>query len=74
MTAGASFAKWGLGLFVFDAIWPAFNYSPVAVGKNARLLRQAFFLAFYVLGALLAFDAARRALDVMSMVTRRGQS
>jgi hypothetical protein len=26
------------GYFVFNAIWPSFYYSPIAVGKNAWLL------------------------------------
>jgi hypothetical protein len=38
------------GYFVFDAIWPSFYYSPVAVGKNAWLLAQAFFIAVYFAG------------------------
>jgi hypothetical protein len=33
------------GYFVFDVIWPSFYYSPVAVGKNAWLMAQAFFIA-----------------------------
>ena len=33
------------GYFVFDAIWPSFYYSPIAMAKNAWLLGQAFFIA-----------------------------
>ncbi|WP_104461516.1 hypothetical protein [Bradyrhizobium sp. AC87j1] len=53
------------GYFVFDAIWPSFYYSPVAAGKNAWLLAQAAFIAVYLAGAILAFSAARRALDAI---------
>src|ERR1700742_625881 len=41
------------GYFVFDAIWPSFYYSPVAAGKNAWLLAQAFFIAIYFVGLLM---------------------
>jgi hypothetical protein len=51
------------GYFVFDAIWPSFYYSPVVAGKNAWLLGQAFFIAVYFVGAILAFGAVRRAFD-----------
>ncbi len=53
------------GYFVFDAIWPSFFYSPVAGGKNAWLLAQAFFVAVYFAGALLAFNTVRGALDAV---------
>ena len=56
------------GYFVFDAIWPSFYYSPVAAGKNAWLLGQAFFIATYFVGLVVAFSAARRAL---SLATQR---
>src|SRR5215468_9494910 len=44
------------GYFVFDAIWPSFYYSPVAAGKNAWLLAQAFFIAVYLSGAVITFN------------------
>jgi len=50
------------GYFVFDAIWPGFYYSPVPAGKNAWLLAQAFFIALYFVGLLIAFNDARHAL------------
>lgn len=53
------------GYFVFDAFWPSFFYSPVAAGKNAWLLGQAFFVALYFLGALLAFASLRSELKAM---------
>ena len=53
------------GYFVFDAIWPAFFYSPVAAGKNAWLLGQAFFIAVYFAGAVLMFNTVRHALDAI---------
>jgi hypothetical protein len=51
------------GYFVFDAIWPSFYYSPVVAGKNAWLLGQAFFIAVYFAGTILAFNTVRRALN-----------
>ena len=53
------------GYFVFDAIWPSFYYSPIAVGKNAWLLGQAFFIAVYFAGTILMFNAVRRALNAI---------
>ena len=53
------------GYFVFDAIWPSFYYSPIAMGKNAWLLGQAFFIAIYFTGTILAFNIVRRALDAL---------
>jgi hypothetical protein len=53
------------GYFVYDAIWPSFFYSPVATGKNAWLLSQAFFIVVYVGGAILMFDALRRRLNTI---------
>ena len=53
------------GYFVFDAIWPSYYYAPIATGKNAWLLGQAFFIAVYFAGAILAFNTARRALDAI---------
>jgi hypothetical protein len=53
------------GYFVFDAIWPSFYYAPVATGKNAWLLGQAFFIAVYFAGTVLAFNTARRALNAL---------
>jgi hypothetical protein len=58
------------GYFVFDAIWPSFYYSPVTAGKDAWLLGQALFIAIYLAGAILAFNAVRRALDVDATSTR----
>ena len=57
------------GYFVFDAIWPSFYYSPIAVGKNAWLLGQAFFIAVYLAGALLMFNTVRRALNAIPATT-----
>jgi len=54
------------GYFVFDAIWPSFYYSPVAVGKNAWLLTQAFCIAVYFVGAVLMFNTVRRALNAVT--------
>jgi hypothetical protein len=54
------------GYFVFDTIWPSFYYSPVAVGKNAWLLSQAFFIAVYFVGLVLAFNTVRRALNAIA--------
>jgi hypothetical protein len=51
------------GYFAFDAVWPGFYYAPIAAGKNAWLLGQAFFIAVYFAGTLLAFNAVRRALN-----------
>jgi hypothetical protein len=53
------------GYFVFDAIWPSFYYSPVAAGKNAWLLSQAFFIGVYVVGAVLMFNVVRHELDAI---------
>jgi hypothetical protein len=53
------------GYFVFDAIWPSFYYSPVAEGKNAWLLWQAFFFAVCFVGAMLMFNAVRRPLNAI---------
>ena len=53
------------GYFVFDAIWPGYYYSPIAVGKNAWLLGQAAFIAIYFVGVVLAFNTVRRALNTL---------
>jgi hypothetical protein len=53
------------GYFVFDAIWPSYYYSPIATGKNAWLLGQAFFIGAYFAGAILAFNTVRRALNAI---------
>ena len=53
------------GYFVFDAIWPSFYYSPIAVGKNAWLLGQAFFIAVYFVGAILMFNTVRHSLNAI---------
>jgi hypothetical protein len=50
------------GYFVFDAIWPSYYYSPVAIAKNAWLLGQAFFIAIYFAGMMLAFNDTRHVL------------
>jgi hypothetical protein len=57
------------GYFVFDAVWPSFYYSPIADGKNAWLLGQAFFIAVYFVGAVVMFNTVRRALNRISEVT-----
>ena len=59
------------GYFVFDAIWPSFYSSPVAVGKNTWLLAQAFFIAVYFVGLVVAFSAARRALSLATQPLTR---
>ena len=56
------------GYFVFDAIWPSFYYSPIAVAKNAWLLGQAFFIAVYLTGAVIMFNAVRRALNAIPAI------
>jgi hypothetical protein len=57
------------GYFVFDAIWPSFYYSPIAVGKNAWLLAQAFFIAIYFAGTIIMFNAVRHALNIIPATT-----
>jgi hypothetical protein len=54
------------GYFIFDAIWPSFYYSPVAAGKNAWLVAQAFCIAIYLAGAVMMFNAVRRALNAIA--------
>ena len=56
------------GYFVFDPIWPSFYYSPIAVGKNAWLLGQAFFIAIYFAGTVMMFNAVRRDLNSIPAV------
>jgi hypothetical protein len=56
------------GYFVFDAIWPSFYYSPIAVGKNVWLLGQAFFIAIYLAGAVMMFNVVRRAVNSIPAV------
>jgi hypothetical protein len=56
------------GYFVFDAIWPSFYYSPIAVGKNAWLLGQAFFIAVYFVGVVMMFNVVRHALNSIPAV------
>jgi hypothetical protein len=53
------------GYFAFDAVWPAFFYSPTAVGKNAWLLSQAFFIAIYFVGIVVAIAELWEALDAV---------
>jgi RsiW-degrading membrane proteinase PrsW (M82 family) len=60
------------GYFVFDAVWPSFYYSPVPAGKNAWLLAQAFFIAVYFAGALMMFNAGRRALNAIPAMASEG--
>jgi len=62
------------GYFVFDAIWPSFYFSPVAAGKNAWLVAQAFFIAVYVTGAVLMFNATRRALNAIAATADRSSA
>jgi hypothetical protein len=59
------------GYFAFDAIWPSFYYSPVAAGKNSWLLAQAFFIAVYFVGLVIAFSAVRRALPLATQPVAR---
>jgi hypothetical protein len=47
------------------AIWPSFYYSPIAAGKNAWLLWQAFFIGVYFVGAALMFNTVRRSLNAI---------
>jgi hypothetical protein len=56
------------GYFVFDAIWPSFYYYPITVGKNAWLLGQALFIAVYFTGAVIMFNAVRRALNAIPAI------
>jgi len=57
------------GYFVFDAIWPSSYYSPIASAKNAWLLGQAPFIAIYFTGAVVMFNAVRRALNTNPAIT-----
>jgi hypothetical protein len=57
------------GYFVFDAIWPSYYYSPVAIGKNAWLLGQTLFIALYFSGMMLGFNDARHALTRVAVAT-----
>ena len=41
-----------VGYFVFDRIWPAFYYAPVATGKNAWLAAQSLSISLYWLGII----------------------
>jgi hypothetical protein len=56
------------GYFAFDRVWPSFYYSPIAEGKNAWLLSQAFFIAVYFVGAFMMFDRVRRTLAAVPAV------
>jgi hypothetical protein len=60
------------GYFVFDAVWPSFYYSPIAAGKNAWLLAQAFFIAVYFAGAVMMFNTVRRALNAIPAMALQG--
>jgi hypothetical protein len=62
------------GYFVYDAIWPSFFYSPIATGKNVWLLSQAFFIAVYFAGAVMMFNAVRRALNAVAPAAQRSRS
>jgi hypothetical protein len=53
------------GYFVFNSIRPDFYYRHDPVGKNTWLLGQTFFFALYFAGIMLAFNAARRALNAV---------
>jgi hypothetical protein len=53
------------GYFVFDTFWPSFYYSPIAVGKNAWLLGQAFFIAVHLAGAAMMFNIVRHVLNTI---------
>jgi hypothetical protein len=53
------------GYFAYDAIRPSFYYSPIATGKNAWLLSQAFFIAVYFTGTVMMFNTVRRALNAI---------
>jgi hypothetical protein len=55
------------GYFVYDAIWPSFYYSPIATGKNAWLLSQAFFIAVFVAGNVMMFNTVRRSLNAFTV-------
>lgn len=57
------------GYFVFDALWPSFYYSPIAVAKNAWLLGQALFIALYFTGIVLEFSDARHVLARIAATT-----
>ena len=57
------------GYFVFDAVWPSFYYSPIATGKNAWLVGQAFFIGVFFAGATLAFSVVRRSLNAIPAAT-----
>ncbi|MFI5410600.1 hypothetical protein [Kaistia sp. UC242_56] len=54
------------GNFVFDAIWPGYYYSPVAIGENAWMLGQALFIAIFFAGAVLMFAMVWRALSTVA--------
>lgn len=54
------------GYFLFDAIWPGYYYSPVAVGKNAWLLGQALFIAIFFAGAIVMFNTVRHVLETIA--------
>jgi hypothetical protein len=60
------FAVGYAGYFVFDAIWPGYYYSPIAVAKNAWLLGQALFIAIYFVGIAWMFGAVRRDMTRIS--------
>jgi hypothetical protein len=55
------------GYFIYDAIWPSFYYSPIATGKIAWLLSQAFFIAVYVAGNVMMFNTVRRSLNAFTV-------
>jgi hypothetical protein len=60
------------GYFVFDAIWPSFYYSPIPNAKNAWLIGQALFIAFYFLGAIMGFNGVRHALNTIPSTLMKG--
>jgi hypothetical protein len=61
------------GYFAFDAIWPSFYYSPIAAGKNAWLLGQAFFIAIYLAAMVFAFVGVRRKLNAVESTWQENQ-
>jgi hypothetical protein len=58
------FAVGYAGYFVFDAIWPGYYYSPIALAKNIWLLGQGLFIAIYFIGIVWMFGSSDQALKV----------
>lgn len=57
------------GYFVFDAIWPSYYYSPIALAKDLWLIGQAAFLALYLAGTILMFNTLQHRLDAVRDLT-----